>query len=400
MTTHFNIIVIGKGLVGSAAAKYLAKHNNNIAIIGPDEPTHDDNPLVYASHYDQARVQRIIGKDEVWTKLNVDSTKQYDSIQELTGINFHKPVGCLYVNPYGQDEYLKKVPRQGEQFNQSLKFYNTAEAIAKDFSDFHFPSASVGLFESTPSGLINPRLLIKAQLRMLEQENATIIKETVIHISSSDNKFIVTTHEGNHYSSSSVLVAAGSFVNHFDLLPQKLKLRSKSEVVLLVKVSDEDAARLSNLPSLLYEINNQEIEGVYMIQPVLYPDGAYYLKIGCNMPDDIHFENIGQIQEWFRNGDGDHYAPRLIQAVKSVLPDLKVNEWATKKCITSYTAHGRPYIGETNKKGLFVAGGCNGYSAMCSDAIGHVAAHLMINCNIPKGFSSDSFQLQYQDQPV
>lgn len=400
MTSHFNIIVIGKGLVGSAAAKYLAKHNNNIAIIGPDEPTHYDESIVYASHYDQARVQRIIGKDEVWTKLNLDSTKQYEKIQQESGISFHKPAGCLYVNPYGQDDYLKKAPSQSEQFNQPTKFYNTEEEIANAFGDFRFPSESVGLFEAAPSGLINPRLLIKAQLRILEKENAVILKETVIHISSSEDKFIITTHEGNRYSSSSVLIATGSFVNHLDLLPLKLKLRSKSEVVLLVKVSDEEATKLSHLPSLLYEINNNEIEGVYMIQPVQYPDGAYYLKIGCNMPEDIHFENIEQIQRWFRNGDSNHYAPKLIQAVNSLLPHLPVIEYATKKCITSYTAHGRPYIGETNRKGMFVAGGCNGYSAMCSDAIGNVAAHLMINGIIPKEFPSDSFQLHYQNQPT
>ena len=115
------------------------------------------------------------------------------------------------------------------------------------------------------------------------------------------------------------------------------------------------------------------------------------------MSDDILLENIEEIQDWFRNGNSDQYAPKLIQAIKSILPDLTVNEYTTKKCITSYTAHGQPYIGETNSKGLFVAGGCNGYSAMCSDAIGFVAAHLMINGTIPEEFPADCFQLHYQD---
>jgi thioredoxin reductase len=49
-----------------------------------------------------------------------------------------------------------------------------------------------------------------------------------------DSQFTVTTTAGNRYHADKILVAAGSFVNHFNLLPQKLALRSKSEVVLLV----------------------------------------------------------------------------------------------------------------------------------------------------------------------
>ena len=74
---RFDVIVIGKGLVGSAATKYLSASQKNVALIGPDEPADYNNAIVFASHYDQARVQRLIGKDEAWTKLNIDSAKQY-----------------------------------------------------------------------------------------------------------------------------------------------------------------------------------------------------------------------------------------------------------------------------------------------------------------------------------
>ncbi|MGY0036318.1 hypothetical protein [Pedobacter sp. NJ-S-72] len=94
---EFDIIVIGKGLVGSAAAKYLSLTNKKIAIIGPDEPLNYNKSIVFASHYDQARVQRLIGKDKVWTNLNLESVKQYRSIQEQSGINFQDTVGCLYI---------------------------------------------------------------------------------------------------------------------------------------------------------------------------------------------------------------------------------------------------------------------------------------------------------------
>ena len=34
----FEYIVIGKGLIGSAAARYLSENSSRVALIGPDEP--------------------------------------------------------------------------------------------------------------------------------------------------------------------------------------------------------------------------------------------------------------------------------------------------------------------------------------------------------------------------
>lgn len=393
---QFDIVVIGKGLVGSAAAKYLSGHGLSVAVIGPDEPANYNDSIVFGSHYDQTRVQRIIGKDQVWTKLNVDSVKQYAYLQKQSGIYFHHPVGCLYVNPNGEDEYLQNAESLGKSLGATFKRYRNAKEIARDFNDFQFPPEAQGLFEESPAGYINPRLLLKAQLHMLEQKKVTIFQETVLGIELVGDRFILNTQEGNLFSASKVLVATGSFVNFSKLIPQKLDMRSKSEVVLSVKLGDEEAERLSRLPSLLYEIDDDEKDGVYLIQPVRYPDGKYYLKLGCNTPEDIAFQNLEQVQEWFRKGESDRFAPKMLNALQLILPGLSFTEYATKRCITSYTVHGRPFIGETAQRGLYVAGGCNGYSAMCSDAIGNVAAHFIMTSNMPDGYTADSFELRYK----
>lgn len=393
----FNVIVIGKGLVGTAAAKYLSSYYSKVAVIGPDEPMDYDKSIVFASHYDQARVQRMIGKDEVWTRLNTDSVKHYEAIRMRSGIDFHNPVGCLYVNPIGKDGYLEKAKSLSDRFNLPFKAYVKGQQITSDFSGFSFPANAKGLFEASPSGFINPRLLLKAQLNILEQNNGMVLKETVLDVFYTNNEFHVTTYEGNSYRTPKILLATGSFTNFFNLTTKKLDLKLKSEVILLVKVSDEQASKLAALPSLLYEINNVETKGIYLIQPVKYPDGAYYLKMGCNMPEDIYFENIEQVQEWFRSGDSNRFSGRLTQALKLILPEIELDEYFTKRCIISRSAHGRPYIGETAQPGLHVASGCNGYSAMCSDAIGNVAAHLIINGTVPTGYSSKSFKLLYSN---
>jgi sarcosine oxidase len=202
----------------------------------------------------------------------------------------------------------------------------------------------------------------------------------------------VETSEGSSYFAHRILLAAGSFVNFFNLLPKKPDLVIKGETVLLARLSEQEAGKLSKLPSLLYEMDNGEVEGVYLIKPVKYPDGEWYLKMGCNMPEDIIFENITQVQQWFRHGDSDRFIPRMKETLMAIMPGLKPDDFITKRCIINRSVHGRPYIGETNQKGLFIASGCNGYSAMCSDAIGKVVASFIISGKFPDGYSSTSFE--------
>lgn len=390
----FDIIVIGKGLVGSAAAKHLSGSNKRVAVIGPDEPKENESSLVYASHYDQARVQRIVGKDEVWTRLNVDSVSQYEFIQKESGITFHQGVGCLYVNPYGQDDYLKNFARLAQNHNVAYKNFEPTKD--KPFENLTFPKQSVGIKEASPSGYINPRLLIKAQIEIFKLQGGTVFSDTVIKLSVTENaRFLLETESGKTFTATKVLVTTGSFINQFNLLPQKLNLVTKSEVVLLVKIEAESLPHYNSLPSLLYEIDEDEVEGIYLIPPVKYPDGNFYLKMGANSPDDLFFDHLAQIQEWFRNGNAEKYAPTLCKAIKKLLPSLNLENMLTKKCVISRTATGRPYIGETSIKGLYLAGGCNGYSAMCSEAIGGVAASFIVHDKFPDNYPTDAFSIEY-----
>jgi glycine/D-amino acid oxidase-like deaminating enzyme len=393
---RFDVIVIGKGLVGTAAAKYISAAQLNIAVIGPDEPLNNENAIVFASHYDQSRVQRLIGKDEVWTKLNIDSVNQYETIRQHTGIEFHEPVGCLYVQPAGTDNYLANAKGIGNMFQTSFRTLHSGSEINSEYKEYRFPETSNALLESSPAGLINPRQLVKAQLKILEENRGTVIRDTVINISHIGTEYLVETSEGSSYFAHKILLAAGSFINYFNLLQQKLDLLIKSEVILLARLNEEDALQLSSLPSLLYEIDDGEVEGIYLVKPVKYPDGKWYLKMGCNMPEDILFENISQIQHWFRHGDSDRFIHRMKEQLSYILPGLKPEAFLTKRCIINRSVHGRPYIGEATMQGLFIASGCNGYSAMCSDAIGRVSAEVLFDGKFPEGYSSASFEPVYK----
>jgi glycine/D-amino acid oxidase-like deaminating enzyme len=61
-----------------------------------------------------------------------------------------------------------------------------------------------------------------------------------------------------------------------------------------------------------------------------------------------------------------------------VLPGLQVEAWATKPCLIPETPTRLPYL-EVVEEGCVMAVGGNGYAAKSADAIGAIAAGLVVN---------------------
>lgn len=390
---HFDCIIIGKGPIGSAAAKHLKNSFGEVAIIGPDEPLHEaSKALVFSSHYDQSRVQRVIGVDPVWTRLNQQSAARYPRLEKESGIRFHYPVGCLYISSYGKDHYLNNVPIQASQFRLPYQFFENAGLVHKALPDYAFPNGAFGMLEPAPSGHINPMQLIAAQLKVFEGKGGKVYRDTVIRVNKTGGRYALGTATGLEFSTDKVLVAAGAFSNFNNLLPRPLDLELKSETVLLAQVDEEETQRLSRLPSLLYELDTGEVEGIYLVRPVQYPDGKYYLKMGCNLSTDITFASLGQVQEWFRHGDTGANEKTLLKTLLQILPGLKAIGHKAKRCIISRTRHRLCYIGHGGMENIFVAAGGNGYSAMCAESLGEVAAHFVRHGQVPPEYPANSFE--------
>ena len=78
--TVFDFAVIGKGLIGSAALRHLTINfpEGKVCMVGPDEPkdrkSHDG---VFARHYDQGRITRVLDPSPLWGQLARESIAQY-----------------------------------------------------------------------------------------------------------------------------------------------------------------------------------------------------------------------------------------------------------------------------------------------------------------------------------
>jgi len=384
----FDYMVIGKGLFGAAAAKYLSREASNVAVVGPDEPrdaaAHDG---VFASHYDQGRLAGQLGRGAEWTALACDSINAYRQIEAESGVRFYTPAGRLHAPaaalpaPY----VAEMMDAHGLVDVQHL----SAGDMEQSFPYLRFSGAEDALFEKAPAGYINPRALIRAQLAIAERQGADVIREVVTAVDQSGDQLAVNTKEGGRYRACKVLIAAGAFSNFIRMNVGRsggdkwpLPLRLKTETILLAETPGSEAERLRDMPAVTFEIESAVLNGIYLLPPLLYPDGRYYVKMGCDTAADRFQQTFEEVTAWFKSGDSDVHKEELSGALLSIIPDLKVSAFQTGRCIVTYTTHGLPYIDEIIPGRIYAAVGGNGTGAKSSDAIGRLAAKRVLS-NLP-----------------
>ncbi|WP_027664247.1 NAD(P)/FAD-dependent oxidoreductase [Rhizobium leguminosarum] len=385
MAVDFRFIVIGRGMMGAAAAKYLARQTDGVAVIGPDEP--DDRKThqgVFASHYDEGRITRTIDPDRNWALLANRSIDRYGEIARDSGIDFYREVGCVVVAPTGGD-YLEKTRQAAVSLGVETSLLDE-QGLKAAFPFFAFPDGGAGVFEARGAGHISPRKLVKAQSLLAEKAGATVIRDHVVSIRSEGGSAVVETAGGLTYRAEKVLLAAGGFSIAENLLPQPVAMTVYARTVTLFEVSDADAARLAAMPSLILRAPGIDI---YLLPPIRYPDGKFYLKIGGD-PDDLALRDDTEMRAWFKTEGRDMVRAHLKRIVEGLVPDMVPLSISTAACVVSHTESGYPMIGYSSSPEIAVLTGCAGTSAKSSDEIGRLGAELLLSGGISEqGYSTD-----------
>lgn len=396
--TDFEYMVIGKGLLGCAATHYLSQWSQHVAVLGPDEPADfARHQGVFASHYDQGRQTRLLSRSPIWSEINRQAMLNYPVLQAQSGMSFYRPVGALYANA---DRVTRGNPyrdyrRIAQELEVAHEWYEPEDQSWREpFPDLDFPAGYSVLYEPAPAGYVNPRDYLRAELTLAEQHGAVAIRETAVDISQTAHAITIDTAEGNRYTAAKVLVAAGAFTNCHNLLPYPLDLPAKTETVILGEVSAADASRLEGYPTVLYRIDDPDISDIYMTPPIQYPNGRFYIKMGCNTSADSWPKTLEEMQAWFRDGDSNACHDALCRALDSLWPSVDILATETKRCMVCYTPSGHPSIDRV-EGALYVATGGNGGGATGSDTLGRLAAGLVFDDRWPASIPRQPFRVQF-----
>ncbi|MGJ8584826.1 MAG: NAD(P)/FAD-dependent oxidoreductase [Marinosulfonomonas sp.] len=363
----FDVIVIGKGMMGAAAARHLALTGPKVLLIGPDEPTdRKSHSGVFASHYDQGRISRRLDTDPVWANLAARSMERYDEIAEQGGIAFFHKAGALLA---GNEDYVARVAQTGNETGVTFQSLSPDE-LAQRFPCFTFPDGTSGLFEPG-GGYVNPRSLVDAQTQAAGFAGATVIRKEVAKITEAADHVSVQSADGTTYRADKAIVAAGAFANM--LLPQEIALNINPRTVVLFELDTSEVTRLADMPSMIHEPENDG-DGPYLLPPIQYPDGKTYLKIGGDHADRF-LQGSAEITQWFRKDGTEKGLDYLIGTLMSLMPKLQPVAITTAPCVTTLTREGYPVIAPQSDRIIALTAG-NGAAAKSSDEIGRLGAVL------------------------
>lgn len=392
-------IVIGKGLLGAAAARHLSAANQDVALIGPDEPlerrTHQG---VFGSHYDEGRITRILDPDHTWALLAQRSLARYRSVEAQSGIPFYHEVGHLMVGPEPQrpDDFVARVQGVARELGVDYHTY-TDTALAERFPYLAFEPGSIGMHQPHAAGHVSPRSQVRAQAAAAHQQGTVLITETVAAIAQPPGSVEVRTDAGNVYRAQKVLLAAGGFTNATRLLPRPLDVEVCARTIVLMELDDAEVARLQGMPSIIYK--PRHVAGhCYILPPIRYPNGKHYLKIGGH-PDDPTLGSLPDLQDWFRSPGAPAAGEHLTAKLHAVLPDLRPISVHTESCVTTHTPTGQIYAERLNGGRLGILVGGNGSAAKSADEIGRLGAMMMQHETWQYDLDAARFRVRFASDP-
>ena len=364
------LAVIGRGLIGSAAARHLSKMGHDVALIGPDEPVDfSRHNGVFGSHYDEGRITRRFDPEPFWLQMNCAAISRYGEIAAESGVEFYGEVGVLHVGS-SENRNVASVDRITAEAGILCEAYNDA-ALAKRFPFLRSTTGMLGYFEPQNAGYISPRRLVRAQTIAAERAGARIVNEPALGISESGSGVTIRTGSGS-VEAERVLVAAGGHTQ--SLLGQSLGFTVYARTAALFRLGAAETQRLAGMPSM--RCIGPKGQNPYILPPIRYPDGRTWLKLGGD-PVDVALESEADIKDWFRSGGSVRVADELQQQILDRIGDFNFEERRVVPCMTTYGDTGLPCIGPLSER-VAVAFGCYGKSAKCSDELGRLGGMALL----------------------
>ena len=387
-----DVAIVGRGMLGSSAARHLTNLGASVALIGPGEPAdHSTHDGVFGSHHDSGRITRILDRNPYYAQISAASIARYRDLESRTGITFFYDAGQITVS--GMIPYLDELSACAVKHGLNYSILNKT-GLATTFPYLHFADGMTGIHEIGTAGYINPRRYIAAQGEAIKLAGGQVIDETVIRIKEHNRVQILSWQDHGECRCGKVLLATGAFANHLGIIPEPISIDVVEHTVVLGEVSKDTAEILSAMPSVIYHQNDQIGGSVYILPPIKYPDGRTWLKIGQSN-GHVMVDPEQNLIPWFQGiGDAD-IAEWLSEELSSILPGIELLSKQTASCVTSKSQSGLQFIDKFDDTEVYSCLVGEGQAAKSADELGRMAAHKVLYGKVPAEYEHFDFHIKY-----
>jgi len=208
----FDVIIVGLGGMGSAAAAHLAGRGKRVLGLDQFSPPHDQgsshgkNRVVRQAYYeDPSYVPLLLRAYELWRELERESRQE---LLTITG-------GLMIGTP--ESEVVAGSLRSARQHGLPHELLDAGQ-IRRRFPQFTPSKNEVALFE-TNAGFVRPEAAVRAHLDWAARLGATLRFEE--KVTGYDGATVTTTH--GTYEAGQLVITAGPWVSQFAELPVQVE---------------------------------------------------------------------------------------------------------------------------------------------------------------------------------
>ena len=247
MMNHYDVIVIGAGGMGSAAAYHLAKDGRRVLLLEQFHLGHTRGSSHGGSritrythpHVDDARV--IPATYELWRTLEAES-----------GATLLKMTGGLYFAP-ADDPFMIDSQRALNTFNFPYRLLSQTEQQV-EFPQFQLPKDWIALYQAD-SGILAASACVAALAKGAVAYGATLREETPVRsVTPQGDGVVVTTAGGETFSAQQAIIAAGPWASTFlrPLLEWSIPLQVTHQQVAYFRVENEALYAADRCPVYIF----------------------------------------------------------------------------------------------------------------------------------------------------
>jgi monomeric sarcosine oxidase len=357
----FDVIVIGVGGIGAAAAYHLARRGRRVLVLEQFQIGNN-----YGSSHGESRIIRYTHDNTDYARFMPQTFELWRNLERESNTVLLQDTGSLFVGS-DDNEFLRRCRRTLDTLSFPYDHVNGTELIAA-FPRFRFPEGWIGLFQPNAGILAAARCVHTLASQALKYGAQLQERTRVQSVTPTGDGVVVhaTSPEGPRtFHAEQAIIAAGAWAPVFfrALLPVPVPLRVTHQQVAYFAVEHPEDFAPDRFPVFIID-REPHCYGF----PVWERPGA--VKIAVEQSE----KTVNPDEE--RQLDQD-LLQELVTHVKTVLPDVIPEPIAAQPCLYTETAN-RDFIVDRHPDfpQILFAAGFSGRGFKHTIAIGHLLADL------------------------
>jgi sarcosine oxidase len=354
----FDVIVVGAGGMGSAAAFELARRGRSILAVEQFPLVHDRG----SSHGHTRIIRRAYYEHPAYVPLVCRAYERWYDLEQRTGRHLLTGCDCLCIGP-PDGEVVNGVLASAGEHNLAVDRLDAA-ALRARFPQFRFDDHYEGVLERG-AGLLYVEDCVRAHLDAARSLGTVIHADEPVVRWQSDGRAVTVATERSEYHAASLVLTAGPWAGRL-LAEHGAPLRVMRQTLLWFGTADDAAFRRDVFPIFLAEVP----EGPFYGLPVIDGRG---LKVARHYGAP-ELQSPEEVERAVRPAD----EPPVRRFLDAHLPGVNGPLRYGQTCIYTLTPDRHFLIDlHPQHRNVAVAGGFSGHGFKFASVVGEILADLV-----------------------